>query len=127
MKKRFVPSYYYREVHQKLHKLTQGSKSVEDYHKEMEMLMIKASIEEDMEVTMAQFMGGLNKKITDVVELQHYVEMEDLVSMAMKVEKQQNQRRAAKAFSNSNSKWSSKWPQDEDTKKNKCSDPKEKV
>ena len=53
MKKRFSPSYYYREVHNKLHKLTQGSKSVEDYHKEMEMLMIKANIEEDLEVTMA--------------------------------------------------------------------------
>ena len=58
MKKRFVPSYYYRELHQKLHKLYQGTKSVEDYHKEMEMLMIKASIEEDLDVTMARFMGG---------------------------------------------------------------------
>ena len=25
MKKRFVPSYYYRELHQQLHRLTQGS------------------------------------------------------------------------------------------------------
>ena len=68
------------------------------------MLMIKANIEEDMEVTMARFMGGLNKEIADVVELQHYVEMEDLVNMAMKVEKQKNQTRATKAFSNFNSK-----------------------
>ena len=113
-------------MHKKLHRLTQGSKSVEDYHKEMEMLMIKANIEEDMEVTMTQFMGGLNKDIADVVELQHYVEMEDLVSMAMKVEKQQNQRRAAKAFSNSNSKCSSKWPKYKDTKKNKVQIPRKK-
>ena len=126
MKKRFVPSHYYREVHQRLHRLTQGSKLVEDYHKEMEMLMIKANIEEDMEVTMARFIGGLNREIADVVELHHYVEMEDLVSMAMKVEKQQNQRRAAKAFSNSNSKWGSKWSKYEDIKKNKGSNSKEK-
>ena len=72
-------------------------------------------------------MGSLNKEIVDVIELHNYMEMKDLVSMTVKVEKQQNQRRAAKTFSNSNSKWSSKWPQDEDTKKNKCSDPKEKV
>ena len=62
------------------------------------MLVIKANIEEDMEVTMARFTGGLNKDIVEVVELQHCAEMEDLVSMAMKVEKQQNQRRSAKAF-----------------------------
>ena len=53
MKKRFAPSYYYIEVHQKLQRLTQGLKSVEDYHKEMEILMIKANIEENMEATKA--------------------------------------------------------------------------
>ena len=47
MKKRFVPSYYGRDVHQKLRKLTQGTKSVEDYYQEMEMLMAKAAIDED--------------------------------------------------------------------------------
>jgi hypothetical protein len=81
---------------------------VEDYHKELEMLLIKANIEEDRDVTMARFIGGLNKEIADVVELHHYVEMEDLVNMAMKVERQQKQRGAAKSFSNSNSKWRSK-------------------
>ena len=74
-----------------------------------------------MEVNMAQFIGGLNKEIVDVVELHHYVEMEDLVGMAMKVEKQQNQRRPAKAFSNFNLKWGSKWSKYEDIKKNKGS------
>ena len=89
--------------------------------------MIKANIEEDMEVTMARFMGGLNKEIADVVELQHYMEIEDLVSMVMKVGKQQNQGRVTKAFLNSNSKWSSKWTKyEEDTKKNKGSYTKEK-
>ncbi|XP_072076494.1 uncharacterized protein [Arachis hypogaea] len=107
MKKRFVPSYYYREVHQKLHRLTQGSKSVEDYHKEMEMLMITANIEEDTEVTMARFVGGLNRAIADVVELHHYVEIDDLVSMAMKVERQQ-QRRAPRGLSHANPKWESR-------------------
>ena len=60
-----------------------------------------------MQVTMAQFIGGLNEEIVDVVELHHHLEMEDLVSMAIKVEKQQNQRRVAKAFLNSDSKWAS--------------------
>ena len=88
MMRRFIPSHYYRELHQRLQTLTQGSMSVEEYHKEMEMLMIKANVEEDREATMARFLRGLNKNIADVVELQHYMEIEEMVNLAMKVEKQ---------------------------------------
>ena len=63
MRKYFIPSHYYRELYQRLQSLTQGSKSVEDYHKEMEIVMIKANIEEDKEATMAQFLNGLNREI----------------------------------------------------------------
>ena len=62
--------------------------SVKEYHKEMEILMIKANIEEDREATMARFLNGLNKNIADRVDLHHYVEIEDLVNLATKVEKQ---------------------------------------
>ncbi|GKV11026.1 hypothetical protein SLEP1_g22315 [Rubroshorea leprosula] len=88
MRKRFVPSHYYRDLYQQLQGLTQGSKSVEDYHKEMEITMVRANVEEDREATMAQFLHGLNRDIANVVELQHYVELEDMVHMAMKVERQ---------------------------------------
>jgi hypothetical protein len=36
---------------------------------------------------MARFLNGLNQNIANVVELQHYVEVEDMVHMAMKVER----------------------------------------
>ena len=88
MRRRFVPSHYYRELHQRLQSLTQGSRSVEDYHKEMEIIMIRANIEEEREATMARFLHGLNQDIANVVDLQHYVELEDMVHMAMKVERQ---------------------------------------
>ncbi|GKV05941.1 hypothetical protein SLEP1_g17889 [Rubroshorea leprosula] len=68
--------------------LTQGSKNIEDYHKEMEIAMVRANVEEDREATMARFLHGLNRDIANVVELQHYVELEDMVHMAMKVEQQ---------------------------------------
>lgn len=45
MRKRFVPSHYYRKIHQKQQSLYQGSKSVEDYHKDMEILIIRANVE----------------------------------------------------------------------------------
>uniref|UniRef100_A0A2N9H2J3 Retrotransposon gag domain-containing protein n=1 Tax=Fagus sylvatica TaxID=28930 RepID=A0A2N9H2J3_FAGSY len=87
MRQRFVPSHFYRDLYQKLQNLTQGSKSVEDYHKEMEVAMIRANIEEDREATMAKFFSGLNRDIANIIELQHYVEVEDMVHMAMKWDK----------------------------------------
>uniref|UniRef100_A0A2N9IQ73 Retrotransposon gag domain-containing protein n=1 Tax=Fagus sylvatica TaxID=28930 RepID=A0A2N9IQ73_FAGSY len=88
MRRRFVPSHFYRDLYQKLQNLTQGSRSVEDYHKEMEVAMIRANVEEDREATMARFLSGLNRDIANIIELQHYVEVEDMVHMAMKVERQ---------------------------------------
>ena len=69
MRRRFVPSYYYRDLHQRLQTLTQGSMSVDEYHKEMEITMIRANVDEDREATMARFLSGLNKNIADLVEL----------------------------------------------------------
>ena len=113
MRRRFVPSHYYRDLHLKLQSLKQGTKSVEDYHKEMEIALIRANIDEDREATMARFLCGLNREIINVVELQHYVELKDMVSMAMKVERQLKRGRIAKqdsnSYSGSPSNWKSKW------------------
>jgi hypothetical protein len=47
MRRRFVPNHYYRGLYQKLQRLTQGSKSVDEYYKEMEVAMIRANVEEE--------------------------------------------------------------------------------
>ena len=60
---------------------------MEEYYQEMEMAMIRANVEEDREATMARFLQGLNSEIQDRVELQHYVELEDMVHKAVLVEK----------------------------------------
>ncbi|RVW76683.1 hypothetical protein CK203_047600 [Vitis vinifera] len=99
MRRRFVPSHYYRDLYQKLQSLTQGYRSVDDYHKEMEIAMIRANVEEDREATMARFLNGLNRDIANVVELQHYVELEDMVHMAIKVERQLK-RKGTRSFQN---------------------------
>ena len=70
MRKRFVPKYFHRELVQKLQVLRKGSRSVDDYYKEMEMIMTRADIEKDMEITQACFLAGLNKEIADRVDLQ---------------------------------------------------------
>ncbi|XP_031376072.1 uncharacterized protein LOC116191936, partial [Punica granatum] len=106
MRKRFVPSYYYRELYNKLQSLRQGNRSVEEYFKEMEVAMIRANIEEDREATMARFLAGLNREIQNAVELQHYVELEDMVHMAIKIENQFKRRGNTRASqSPSTSTW----------------------
>ncbi|CAD5164438.1 unnamed protein product, partial [Musa acuminata subsp. malaccensis] len=106
MRRRFVPSYYYRDLHQRLQTLTQDSMSVDEYHKEMEITMIRANVDEDREATMARFLSGLNKNIANLVELQHYVEIEDMVNVAMKIERQLKRKGArydSKPYSGSSS------------------------
>ena len=113
MRRRFIPGHNHRDLFQRLQSLTQGSKSVEDYHKEMEVAMIRANVEEDREATMARFLNGLNRNIANVVELQHYVELEDMVHMAMKVERQLKKKGPAKYSSVSSPTWKSKWGSNE--------------
>jgi len=58
---------------------------------------------------MAIFLNGLNRDIANVVELQHYVEVEDMVHMAMRVERQLKRKLAARYTSVSSTHWKPKW------------------
>ncbi|RDX60126.1 hypothetical protein CR513_61761, partial [Mucuna pruriens] len=78
MRRRFVPSHYHRDLHKNCKVL-----SVEDYYKEMKIAVTRANVKENHEVTMARLIGGLKKEIADVVELQHYMEIEDLLHKAI--------------------------------------------
>lgn len=60
---------------------------MEIYHKEMEVAMIRANVEDDREATMAIFLNGLSGDIANVVESQHNVELEEML-YAMKVRRQ---------------------------------------
>src|SRR3954467_5127938 len=88
MHARFVPEHYTRDLFNKLTKLIQGTKSVEDYYKEMEIIMMRAHIEEDKEHTIARFLNGLNFPIQKIVEFQPYTTIVQLVHNATKAERQ---------------------------------------
>ena len=47
---------------------------MDEYYKEMEVLMIRTNVEKDRKATMARFLAGLNREIANIVELQHYVD-----------------------------------------------------
>ncbi|XP_027156975.1 uncharacterized protein LOC113758224 [Coffea eugenioides] len=92
MRKWFVPSHYYRDLYQRLQTLVQGSRSVEDYYKEMEITMLRADIVEDREATMARFLNSLRPEIAELVELQNYVDMPELINKASNIEKRLKRR-----------------------------------
>ena len=73
MRNWYVPTTYSRTMRQKLQRLSQGSLTMEEYYKEMEMTLVRANIEEEIEDTMAHFLCSLNLDIIDV-ELQEYVD-----------------------------------------------------
>ena len=50
--------------------------------------MNQANVIEDREATMTRFLNGLNRDIMNVVELQYYMELEDLIHMETKVKRQ---------------------------------------
>ena len=116
MRRRFIPSHYYRGLFQKLQTLTQGSKCVEDYYKEMKIAMIRADVEEGREVTMARFFNGLHRNSANIVEMQYYVELTDMVHMAIKVEQQLKRKGSTRVGQNSgsSSSWKPNWSNKED-------------
>jgi len=65
-----------------------GTKNVDDYHKNMEITMVHANLVENKEATIARFLNGMNREIVNIMELQNYVELEDMMHMATKIERQ---------------------------------------
>ncbi|XP_017628658.1 uncharacterized protein LOC108471570 [Gossypium arboreum] len=100
MRKHFIPPHYYRDIKRILQRLVQGNRSVDEYFKEMEMLMHRANIQEDEETTMMRFVDGLNVSIANVLDLQTYIDLEDTVRKVIEIERQFQQRQS-RSFSTS--------------------------
>lgn len=60
---------------------------MDEYVIEIEIVMIQVNVIEDKEATLAIFLNGLNRDIMNVVELNHYLKLKDMVHMMMKVER----------------------------------------
>jgi len=60
LRRRHIPSYYNRELMDKLQRLQQRTMSVEEYRQKMELYMMRASIRENESTTIARFLSGLN-------------------------------------------------------------------
>jgi len=69
LKARFLPSSYIQDIYSQLHNLTQGDMSVDEYTREFEKLLIKYDIQEPEQQTIVRYLGGLEPKYSDVIEL----------------------------------------------------------
>ena len=63
LRRRHIPSYYHRELMDKLQRLRQKNMSVEEYRQKMELYMMRASIREEETTTISRFLSGLNLEI----------------------------------------------------------------
>ncbi|VFQ97508.1 unnamed protein product [Cuscuta campestris] len=88
MKKKFLPEQYVRDNFARLQQLRQGTRTVEDYTREFEELLMRCDLQEDDSQTLVRYLFGLNTQIANVVELQTYDTFEELSKLALKVESQ---------------------------------------
>jgi len=54
----------------------------------MEMALVRANLHEDKDVLIVRFLNGLNSDIHDIVELHNYLDLQELVHQAIRVEQQ---------------------------------------
>jgi hypothetical protein len=78
--------------------LKQGSKSVDEYFKEMDLLLIRSYIREDEESRMARILDGLNDDISCLVEMFPYQILQDLVDQAMRTKRKIQQEGRGRSY-----------------------------
>jgi hypothetical protein len=54
----------------------------------MKIVMIRVNIVKDKKATLTRFLNGMNREICNMVELKHYIELEYMVHLAIKAERQ---------------------------------------
>nr|KYP53282.1 hypothetical protein KK1_024909 [Cajanus cajan] len=87
LRRRHIPSYYTRELINKLQRLHQMNITVEEYRQTMELYLMRAGIREEEDITIARFLSGLTFEIRDKVELLPYRDLNDLVQLCIKKKK----------------------------------------
>jgi len=87
LRERHIPSYYHRELMDKIQRLHQNKTRVKEYT-QMELYMTRARIRKHEDTTISRFLSGLSLKIRDKVKLLSYQDLNDLVQLCIKVEQQ---------------------------------------
>nr|GEU83270.1 transposon Ty3-I Gag-Pol polyprotein [Tanacetum cinerariifolium] len=78
MKQKFLPTYYVQNSFSQLHSLRQGTGTAEEYSREFEYLLMKCDVPEEDPQTLVRYLGGLEPRVANVVELHSYQTLTDL-------------------------------------------------
>jgi len=92
LKARFLPSTYIQGCHSQLYNLTQGNLNVEQYMREFEKLIVKCDLKEPEEQIIVRYLGGLDPRYANMVDLQAYTSFDDVCVLPHKVEQQKKAR-----------------------------------
>ena len=83
----FVPSYYARDLLNKLQRFKQGSRTVREYYHELKGQLLRCGLEEHVEATENRFLSGLNHEIQYLLVHKEYNSLSHLFILACKVER----------------------------------------
>nr|GEW58887.1 uncharacterized protein [Tanacetum cinerariifolium] len=87
--RKYASTWWSNASFSQLHSLKQGAGSAEDYSREFEYLLMKCDIPEDDPQTLVCYLGGLEPRVANVVELHTYQTLVELTILAHKVDSQQ--------------------------------------
>ena len=85
---RVLPLHYRKKLLFKLQRLHQGSRTVDEYYKDLEVTFIKINMHESEVSKIARFVSELRRGIQNILELYEYTSMEKLIHLAITVESQ---------------------------------------
>nr|GEV62317.1 hypothetical protein [Tanacetum cinerariifolium] len=89
MKQKFLPTYYVQNSFSQLHSLRQGTGTAEEYSREFEYLVMKCDVPKDDPQTLVRYLGGLEPRVANLVELHSYQTLNELTLLSHKVDSQQ--------------------------------------
>ncbi|RDY01296.1 hypothetical protein CR513_15382, partial [Mucuna pruriens] len=75
MRTRFIPAPYTRDFYNKWQRMYKGSKSMEEYHKDMEVALTRTNVPESSEATMAKFRSNMSPKKMSLLPISQKVEI----------------------------------------------------
>ncbi|GKE80834.1 beta-glucosidase 24-like protein [Tanacetum coccineum] len=71
-----------------MHSLRQGTGTAEEYSREFKYLLMKCDVPEDDPQTLVRYLGGLEPRVANAVELHSYQTLTELTLLSHKVDSQ---------------------------------------
>jgi len=93
---RHIPSLHNRKLMDKFQRLHQRNMSVEEYWQKMMSYIKRARINEENHTIISRFLSGLKLLIRNKVEVLPYRDLNDLIQLSIKVEKQISRKQSSR-------------------------------